>query len=188
MTLDETLAEAWRLLASGAADPKSPFRTVSLGTVALDGTPTQRIVVVRGVDAAQRVVSLHTDSRSAKFAELQARPAVALLAWDPAERLQLRLSGQAALHAGDAHAFAAWDALPPISRQLYRVRQAPGTPVSDPSPSQYGEYPEPAGLAFFTAIEVAVTRVEALRLTNRGQIRARFEWGADGPAATWLVP
>lgn len=188
MTLDETLSDVMALLAGGVSDPKSLFRVPTLGTVAADGTPEQRTVVVRTFDAPSRRLSVHTDSRSAKFGQLQKIPAVALHVWDPARRLQVRLLGIATVHAGDEVARAAWDALGPLTRQLYRIRQTPGSALPEPSPRQFGEVPEAAGFAFFSAIWITLTRVETLRLTEHGQVRARFDWAQDRLSAAWLVP
>jgi hypothetical protein len=176
------------LLAAGIADRDAPFRTLGLATVATDGTPDVRIVVLRGFDAAARRLSVHTDARSAKCRQLHTHPAVALLGWDPARRLQVRLHGRAAMHSGDAVARAAWDALTAVNRQLYRLRQAPGSPLPDPSPAHYAEGPEALGFAAFVVLEVAFDRLETLRLTDQGQVRARFDFAADAVSAAWLVP
>jgi len=188
VTLDDILAEAFACLAAGVAEHGSPFRTLTLATVDASGSPDTRTIVLRGFDRAANVVSLHTDSRAAKYGQILANPAVALLFWDKQRRLQLRLRGRATLHGGDATARAAWAALPNVARQLYRVRQAPGTQLPDPSAAQYGEGPEALGFAAFVVIEVAFDRLEALHLTDTGQIRARFDFLPGGVQAAWLVP
>ncbi len=188
VTLDEVLDNACHLLAAGVADRASPFRTLGLATVATDGTPDVRIVVLRTFDAAARHLSVHTDARSAKCRQLHGNPAVALLGWDPAGRWQIRLHGRATTHSGDAVARAAWEALPHVTRQLYRLREAPGTTLPDPSPAQYSEGPEALGFAAFVVVGVAFDRLETLRLTDDGQIRARFDFAGGDVAAAWLVP
>jgi len=37
-------------------------------------------------------------------------------------------------------------------------------------------------------LEVAFDRLETLRLTDQGQVRARFDFAADAVSAAWLVP
>jgi len=54
MTLDEIRADAFRLIARGVADRRSPFRTPTLATVGVDGRPRLRTVVLRAFDAAAR--------------------------------------------------------------------------------------------------------------------------------------
>ena len=122
VTLDEILNDAFGLLAAAIKDRAAPFRTVALATVAAEGAPDVRTVVLRSFDAGARRLSVHTDARSTKVAQIQAHPAVALLAWDPMRRLQLRLRGQASLRAGDAMTRDAWEGLPGATRHLYRLR------------------------------------------------------------------
>ena len=186
--LDSVLDEAFALLLAATRDFRSPFRTIGLATVAEDGGPDVRSVVVRSLDVATRRLVLHTDARSAKVAQIAAQPAVALLAWDPVERLQLRLRGHATLRSGDAATRDAWAALPGATRHLYRLRQAPGSALSDPSPNQYDEAPEAFGFARFVLLDVSISRLESLRLTQVGQVRARFDFDGENVAGSWLVP
>jgi len=188
VTLDETLAQAWRLLAEGAADPASPFHRPTLATVALDGSADARTLVLRSCDPAARRITLHTDVRADKYAQIQANPRVGVHVWDSGIRLQVRLHGRATLHCGDALARAAWLALPARSRQLYRVRQTPGSELADPSPAAFSEVPEAAGFAVFAVVAVAVERLETLTLHAHGQYRARFDWPQGEPVGRWLVP
>lgn len=188
MTLDNVLSDAFRRLEAGVADHAAPFHLLGLGTVADGGLPELRIVVLRGFDGAARRLIAHTDARSGKFAQLQTNPAVALLGWDPMARLQIRLRGTATLHAGDAAAQAAWGALSHGRRQLYRLRQSPGTALPDPSPHHYSEAPESVGFAAFAIVAVVFDEMETLLLADGGQERARFRFAGDGVAASWLVP
>jgi hypothetical protein len=92
--LDATLGELWRRLARRVADRRSGFHTVQLASIGPDGMPWVRTVVLRGVEAAARRLRVHTDRRSAKFAEPAARPAVEVCAYDPRAKIQLRLRGR----------------------------------------------------------------------------------------------
>jgi pyridoxamine 5'-phosphate oxidase len=188
VSLDAVLEDALHRLAAGVSDPRSPFRTLTLASVDAAGAPDQRTLVLRAFDPAARQLSLHTDNRSAKIAHLQRQPAVSLHVWDGEERLQVRIAGNATLHVGDDVARAAWEALPGLNRQLYRLRQSPGTPLADPSPLHYDEYPEAMGFAAFAVLAVAFNRLESLRLSGQGQLRARFDWSGDGRSSAWLVP
>lgn len=188
--LDGSLAEAWRLLQDGVADRKAPFHTPSVATVAGDGTPRVRTVVLRKVDAEARWLQVHTDRRSGKVAELSANPAAALHFYDPEAKVQLRLRGRAAVHADDAVADAAWAATRPFSRACYRIDPGPGTPLA--APDGYAE-PEPddpeVGREIFRVIRVSIAEIEWLYLAAQGHRRARFAWDADGRLeAGWLVP
>ena len=56
---------------------------------------------------------------------------------------------------------AAWAALPTVNRQLYRLRQPPGTPLPDPSPDQYEEASEAVGFAAFVLSHVLALAIGA---------------------------
>jgi hypothetical protein len=184
-TLPEVLAEAFRLLARGAADRRSHFHTPALATVGADGAPSLRTLVLRGFDPAARTLRLHSDRRSGKWAELAADPRAALLGYDPGARIQLRLAGRVTLHAADDLSAAAWAASRPASRFIYAVEPGPGTPVPDPPPAPREEG---AGEARFGVILLRFDRLEWLHLHHAGHRRAAFAWGPDGLRETWLVP
>lgn len=188
MTLDEVLQETLGRLLDGVSNRHSPFRTLSLASADVDGWPDQRTVILRAFDGPARSLEVHTDSRSAKIAQLRVDRRVTLLGWDAMSRLQVRLRGLVTLHAGDTVARSAWDSLPAVSRQLYRVQQEPGTILPDPAAAQFDEGPEAAGFATFIVVTVVFSRLETLHLTDAGQMRARFDWSAGTMTANWLVP
>ena len=183
--LDETLAEAFRLLARGVADRRSPFHTPTLGTIAADGAPSLRTLVLRGFDAPTRTLRLHTDARSHKVIELGGDPRAALHAYDAGAHIQLRLSGKATLHIGDAAADEAWARATPNSRLVYAQEAAPGTPVTDPVlPPFTGD-----ARAHFATIALRFDSLEWLWLAASGHRRARFTWdGEVRTGAGWTAP
>lgn len=185
-TLEECLAEAFRRLSRGVADRRSAFHTPTLATVAPDGAPEARTLVLRGFDPATRTLRLHSDARSGKVAALAWEPRAELHLYDADAKLQLRLAGRAVLHGEDAVAEAAWAGSRDFSRMCYAVEPAPGTPVAEPPPAPRD--PE-AGRAAFRVIALRFDRLEWLELAAAGHRRARFTWAGEGPpAATWLVP
>jgi len=186
MTLDGVKDVAESLLAEGATLRESPWRHLILATVGPDGAPALRMLVLRAWDAPARRITLHTDSRSAKMANLRTGSQVALLGWDPARRIQLRLSGPIEV-AGGAEAAAVWQVLPRHTRATYATALPPGTMVTDPA-----ALPPPltdeAAAAVFTLLHISVTQLDWLRLTHGGQERARFTWAARDAHATWIAP
>lgn len=80
--LDEMLAHAWRQLARGVEDRRSPFHTPSVATIGLDGRPRVRTVVLRGVEPSGARLRVHTDARAGEIAEFDADPRVALHGYD----------------------------------------------------------------------------------------------------------
>ncbi len=187
MTLDETLADAFARLAQAVADRAAPFRTPALATVGEDGTPEVRTVVLRSFVATARHLSVHTDARAAKHAEILAIPTVALVAWDADARLQVRLRGRAVFHIGDAVAQTDWDALPSVARKLYCFRQPSGSSLPAPLAGRDDEGTEAQGFANFAVIAIAFQRLETLLLADEGHIRARFDFANGNMSAAWLM-
>jgi len=174
------------LLQEGVDCRESPWRHLILANVADADRPELRLLVLRGWEPAARCITLHTDSRSAKMASLRDGSQVALLGWDPARRIQLRLAGRLAVLQGDAAA-GAFAALPAHGQRIYATRLAPGTPIADPDALGPALASEAAG-AVFTVLRITLAALDYLHLPAGGQHRARLTW-ADGQAqATWVAP
>ena len=185
-TLDAILRACEALLAEGEADPGSVWRNPTLVTTADASVPQARTVVLRRFRAPQRAVETHTDTRSAKYRELLARPSAGLHAWDSVRQIQLRLTGCVTLHTGDSVADEAWAALRPQSRATYRVQPGPGTVLAEPERATEGS--EAEARAVFCVVALHYSRLEYLLLAHEGHRRARFTWSADALAAEWLTP
>ncbi len=187
--LGAILQEALSLLEQGAADPHSPFHTLTLGTVD-DGAPRLRSVILRRFEREALRLEIHSDARAPKIGELEAAPIVELLVWEPHSRRQLRLAGRASLHQDDARADAAWQALGEHTRDTYRVGAAPSSRLGEDEPVP-PDTDDAAARAAFLVIEVELSTVEYLQLAGEGNRRARFEWptgGAGEAKGCWLVP
>lgn len=185
-TTEDALESAFRLLARGVADRRSPFHTPTLGTVAADGAPSLRTVVLRGFDPATRRIRIHTDRRSAKVGEIAARPRVLLHGYDAGAQVQMRLAGHATLHIDDAEAEAAWAGSRAMSRMVYATPHAPGAMLDAPPPA-----PQDAegGRENFAVVTIILDRLDWLLLAHDGHRRARFAWdGAGALSAAWVAP
>lgn len=184
--LTEVLAEAFRLLARGVADRRSPFRTPTVATVGPDGGPHARTMVLRRFDQAARCLTLHSDQRTSKIIDIALMPRVAVHIYDARAALQVRLTARARLHVGDAVARAAWAASAPSSHAVYAISPAPGTQVAAPPPAAANQE---EGFNNFAVLALSFDTLEWLWLHHGGHRRARFTWAADGSLhASWLVP
>ncbi len=188
--LDGSLEHAFALLERGVADRRSPFHQATVATVAADGRPAARTVVLRGVDRKAPAVRFHTDRRSRKAAELAERPDLVVHLYDHGRKIQLRLSGRAVLHGGDDLARGLWSGMRDMSKACYRQAAAPGTPIDDPAAVDRAEpHADDAGLCNFVPVEVRLDGLEWLYLAARGHRRALFSFGPDGAVeARWLAP
>jgi len=190
--LDAIAAFAWAELERAAEDRDSALRHAQLATTGAHGWPQSRTVILRQADADRREVGFHTDRRSAKVAEIEAQTPVALVAYDRPRGVQLRLWGQAELHAEDVRAEQAWAALYPPLRVPYRAPLAPGRTLQSPADADPGEAArspaDPAqGYVNFAFVAVRVVRLEWLQLRPTGHRRARFEWNGRWEGH-WLAP
>jgi hypothetical protein len=195
-TLDEIERQCFTLLVRGVRDRRSALHVATLASAGRDGFPAARSVVLRAVDPAGRVLRFHTDRRSAKYAEMDADPRVAILFYDPRARLQFRFQALATLHHGDDVARGAWAGVSTGSRRCY-LGLAPGSAQFAPAsglPAELETRPPTAaettpGFANFSIIQARLLDLDWLHLAAGGHRRARFAWTQDAPTvATWLAP
>ena len=176
---------AWAMLAEGVARGRAPFHTPVLATVAAGG-PQARTVVLRGADPDTRTVACHTDKRSPKVGELVSEEALTWVFYDRNQKIQLRLWGQARLHAGDRFARERWDTSRPGSRECYRGPQAPGAEVTAPEEALPMDVVD--GYANFTVVSCIVDKMDWLYLNAAGHRRARFDWREGQWQGSWVAP
>lgn len=193
-SLPEILAHGWSLLVRGGADRKSPVHTPVIASVDEAGLPNARVMVLRKADPAAASLRLHTDARSPKVAQLDGRP-VAVLAYHPAEQVQLRITGTARVLTDDHVVEDIWNQSTLFARRCYLAEHPPGTPLSEPSSGLpawiEGRQPtaEQIGPARpnFATLWINVTAIDWLYLANSGHRRAVFR-SADGWAGEWVAP
>lgn len=187
MTLDEIRADAFQRLARGATHRRSPFREPVLATVDAQKRPGVRTIVLRGFDPATRLLTMHSDVRSAKVEEVRAEPHIMLHGWDARARVQLRVWARASLRLGEA-ARTDWARLHPRSRATYAVAPPPGTPLDDPAEADRGCLPGSEAFLNFAVIEAVMDRLDWLHLARAGSRRAQFTWSGSMETASWMVP
>ncbi|MGL6044305.1 MAG: pyridoxamine 5'-phosphate oxidase family protein [Sandaracinobacteroides sp.] len=174
-------SRAWELLALGARDRQAPWRTPVLATAGLDGAPRARILVLRGVDPAAAMLWLHSDGRAGKIADMAAEPRVALVFWDPARQLQLRVEGEALLETDPGRLDASWARVPPDARRNYASADPPGAVLG--AGGLLGD-----GRANFALVEVRARRLEWLWLGAARHVRGESRLEPGGWADRALQP
>ena len=80
--LNNLLNDSKKQLASALKHKKHPFRYFTMTTIAEDGSPHSRMVVLRGFNPDQFTLTIHTDSRSNKVKELLNDPRAEFLFYD----------------------------------------------------------------------------------------------------------
>jgi pyridoxamine 5'-phosphate oxidase len=180
-TLAEIHAALWRELGRAALDRHHEWRTPVLATVAADGLPDARTVVIREVQAAARRLVVYTDARAGKVAQLVAQPAAMLVLWSRRLGWQLRLRLHAEVLSDGLAVTSRWASLraTPAARD-YLSPLAPGAAL----PTDGG--PQPAeDRAHFALLDATVQRIDWLELHRDGHRRAVFEAASPG---VWVNP
>ena len=170
----------WQALARGAAEADHAMHLVALATVAEDGGPAARFVVLRAADPAEAWLEVHTDIETVKVAEVRARGVATILAWDPVSGLQARARARVEIRTGE-EVRAQWEAVPPTARVSYGTEPAPGTVIPGPL-----AYDKPPVFERFAVLRLVVEDLDLVDL-NEPHRRAVFS-RPDGFAGAWLAP
>lgn len=187
-TLDDVRADIARRLVDAASDRSNSMHVPVVGTA--DGD--MRIMVLRDYDPETRTLRFHTDARSPKVATIEADPAMGVLFYDKAAKVQIRCRGRGRIERTGAIADAAWAAGTNFAKRCYLAPQAPSSASEEPTsnlPSEY-ENAEPddaavkAGRENFSVLLIELERIDWLHLAHSGHRRAVF----DGDAGHWVAP
>ncbi len=197
-TLEHRLEEAWALIRDGATNRRSPCHTPVVATIGQDGSPQQRIMVLRAADQNSRQLRFHTDIRATKVVELAEPSVVSVLLYDPEAKVQLRLSGHARIRSEGSDIDAIWADADRFARRCYMAEAAPGSVTDVPTSGLptwvQGIKPEEQDLiparTNFAVLLAEIDRIEWLYLATTGHRRARWNWDADVQSwdGCWLVP
>ena len=177
-TLPLIEAQVWQQLQHAAVQRGHQWRTLVLATS--DGDEAQaRTIVLREVDAPARELVFYSDARSAKVAQIEARPVGTLLGWSAALGWQLRMRVQMDVQLSGLKVSSRWARLKLTpAAQDYLSPLPPGSTLAGPP------RPERSTREHFAVITAQVLLIDWLELHAEGHRRARF--AVDG--AEWLQP
>jgi hypothetical protein len=169
-------------LSRGVRLKNHPFRSFVLTTA----RPNARMVILRNLGHEPLSISVYTDGRSHKIAELKSNPNAACLFWHPSARFQLKLMVKATIHQGDEQALEHWSRMGSRGKESYNTKLSPGTPMdSDGSVT----YKDPFNPTDFCLLNLEVEGMDILQLRREGHIRARFGYVKGKKSeASFLVP
>ena len=161
-----------------ARDPLA--RHPVLATVAPDGSPQARTVVLRALKRASATVEVHTDRDSEKVVALRHAPKAQMQIWDAPAQIQLRIDLRMEVITG-AEAAQRWGDVPEPSRYSYGKRPAVGTPIA-----RADAYDVTATVEYFTILRGQILRMDVLELaeTHRRALYAP----QDGWTGHWISP
>ncbi|WP_373487095.1 pyridoxamine 5'-phosphate oxidase family protein [Blastomonas sp.] len=196
--LEAILADILRRLGRAAQDRKAAMHAPVVGTIAADGSPALRVMVLRAFDPAAARLRFHSDARAAKVAQIGDAAPISVLCYDPGAKLQFRLTGTARIEYDSPVADQAWQNATLFARRCYLADPAPGSlsdaPVSGLTADIAGRVPDDEdevapGRVNFALLLADINRIEWLFLAHTGHRRALFERYADGRwYGQWMVP
>lgn len=195
VSLPEIRSQLWHQLEQavqrGAAGRAHAWRQATLATVAADGAPEARTVVLREVDTAQQQVLIYTDARTAKVAQLRQRPQAVLVCWSAELGWQLRLRLQVAVETEGLSVTSRWARLrnTPAAHD-YLAPLTPGSVLGEALPDAVTR--DAAGpiagaehvRQYFTLLRCQVQAIDWLELHPAGHRRAVF----DAQGERWVAP
>ena len=186
MNLSDLLQDTLDELIRGSVDKKHPFRFVTFSTVGKHNFPESRLVVFRKFDKKKKKISIYTDSRSEKMADLELnQQKCALLFWNQKKRWQIRIHAKATPVKGK-EAEQIYRSLPEAGQDAYNSELPPSTKVD--SFAKSNQHKENYDSENFVVLELEILNLEILQLKDREHIRAFYAFeNGELVASSWLV-
>lgn len=188
----EILQNIWIELAAAAQTRHHAWHLMQLSSIS-NNAPTIRTVVLRAVDEPRASVICHTDVRSPKVMEIHNNPGVCWHAYDPEQRIQIRLSARAEINHQDAYAHTRWEESSLDSRLCYANRYAPSEHLPASSDLEKNSVLKEAfddllAEKNFAVITSVIHSIEWLYLRHEGHSRVRFDRNNGAWEGKWLAP
>lgn len=185
---DTSLKDAWssvlNQVSEAVSEGEHPFRYVTLATVDNMNSPQQRTVVLRDFNEKSEFL-IYTDSRSDKVGEIIKNSSVSLLFYHHEKKLQLRVTGSAAIIQSGEEYNKEWEKRGSKSPHSYTSVLSPGTDIGNPKEA-YHWLPEEK--PNFCLIKIEATYMEFLQLDGINHIRAEKIIHEGKEAIRWITP
>lgn len=190
-TFDDIQRDIARRLTGAAEDRHAPMHVPAVVTSDVDA----RSMVLRSFDPDRWTLRFHTDLRAPKVAAIRADPRMAVLFYDKAAKIQIRVRGHGAV-AGDGVAVdAAWAESTNFARRCY-LGEGPGAESNTATsglPSAF-ERTEPTDAellparANFAILTVTLAELDWFYLAHSGHSRALFTRRGEDWQGRWVAP
>lgn len=178
---EQVLLHIWSAL-EGGTKSHAPFNLLQFATVAYNGKPSVRTIVLRQFRRGSGELFFVSDAGSAKMNQLRSNNHVSLVGYDPATWIQIRLSGKASVSHDENERLAQWNMLSTRTRRSFLPRDA-GFRVDDQA-CEEGAGPQiqlSVPPAAFALVKVTLVKVELLDVSDDEHVQYNFN-RADG---TW---
>ena len=165
--LDQILADCSTEWGKTKANKKHPYRYFYLATVAKNGLPEVRTVVLRKFEPRELLFTIYTDARTPKVNSLEVLPNAELLFYDARKLTQIRVRAICIEQSRDEVAFSQQHQ---NAQKDYTTTIAPGEPIKSMDSIAYGEENH------FVKLVFKATKIDFLRLKRPNHQRAIFEF------------
>lgn len=166
--------EAWEELQAGSISG-NPFNFLQLATVSARGRPEVRTIVLRQADRAEPALYFVTDVRSPKIEDISGERKVALVGYDPASRVQIRVTGTAATVSDRDQLVLQWNRLSEKTRNSFNAPIAPGARLrSDGGTPPDVEQDEMSAFKRFCLVRIELATLERLDISQIEHVRFCF--------------
>ncbi|MCP1170123.1 pyridoxamine 5'-phosphate oxidase family protein, partial [Limimaricola sp. ASW11-118] len=140
-TLSELFGLVRARIITGLEHREAAARLPVLATRDAQGWPSVRTMVLRGFDAGDWTLDMHSDADAAKVLQLTDGPRAALQFWDAEAALQVRMRAHV-IRLPHEEEKALWERVPEAARAQYGTVPPPGTPIA--SAEAWRPNPRPA--------------------------------------------
>ena len=171
-------------LVRAGVDRKSAMKWPVLVTGSDASGSSGRVVVLRRFEPQHHRAVIYTDRRSRKVIDLAERSQAELVFFDPNLMLQVRLRGDAIVHADGAIKDATFDTLSARSQSDYSTITAPGARLEKPQPERELNLSRD----HFALIEIEAFEYDILSLERDGHRRAVIEFSDQKCHVSWVTP
>jgi hypothetical protein len=190
LDLKKSLEFVFSNLEKGVTERGHQFHLLVLGTIDKDNRPQNRNVVLRKVDMTNSLIRFHTDIRSNKIIDIKNNSSISLLGYDKVNKLQVRLTANAIVEESKEALSDVWSKMYPMSRECYRVKDAPGKVVASRDEVLFEDEGNDKlnGFENFVIINCHISSIETLFLHSSGHVRAKYIYENGTFHGEWLVP
>ena len=190
LDLKKSLEFVFSNLEKGVTERGHQFHLLVLGTIDKDNRPQNRNVVLRKVDMTNSLIRFHTDIRSNKIIDIKNNSSISLLGYDKVNKLQVRLTANAIVEESKEVLSDVWSKMYPMSRECYRVKDAPGKVVASRGEVLFEDEGNDKlnGFENFVIINCHISSIETLFLHSSGHVRAKYIYENGAFHGEWLVP
>jgi hypothetical protein len=190
LDLKKSLEFVFSNLEKGVTERGHQFHLLVLGTIDKNNRPQNRNVVLRKVDMTNSLIRFHTDIRSNKIIDIKNNSSISLLGYDKVNKLQVRLTANAIVEESKEALSDVWSKMYPMSRECYRVKDAPGKVVASRDEVLFEDEGNDKlnGFENFVIINCHISSIETLFLHSSGHVRAKYIYENGAFHGEWLVP